>query len=209
MRQTQGKQESVTDFLTCLNTLYDRLSPPWREKEKVGYAHRYMLPRLQTLIPRDAVDNMDALEQWAARAEASCRAAQNYRAPPLPERSFFPDLAYRTPKGANRQGDGQNRDAVAALGVTNANSSGAGAGARRANARGPKENTPAVTAAPAANASGTSSVTTNATQAAKCWNCNSTGHFARDCKAPPRKHCYWCGKAEYTTRTCPTCSGNE
>ncbi|XP_071569963.1 uncharacterized protein [Temnothorax nylanderi] len=122
MRRTQGEQESVTDYLTCLKTLFDRLSPPWREEEKVGYAHRHMLPHLQTQIHRDSVQDMDALELWAARAEASCRAAQNYCAPPPPEYSFFPDLAYRTPKCANRNPGGKQRDTVAALGVFPANS---------------------------------------------------------------------------------------
>ncbi|XP_024893572.1 uncharacterized protein LOC112468573 [Temnothorax curvispinosus] len=122
MRRTQGETEPVADFLTCLSSLYDRLSPPWREEEKVGYAHRHLLPRLQTLIPRDAVTNMKALERWATRAETSCRAAQTYRAPPPPEQSLFPDLAYRVAKGANRRSGGNSRDTVAALGTSTANS---------------------------------------------------------------------------------------
>jgi hypothetical protein len=51
MRRTQGERESVVDYFTCMNALFDRLSPPWSEEMRVGYAHRNMLPRLQIMVP--------------------------------------------------------------------------------------------------------------------------------------------------------------
>lgn len=42
-----------------------------------------------------------------------------------------------------------------------------------------------------------------------CWNCHEEGHIARNCdKDERKKHCYRCGKADVTTKTCPKCSGN-
>lgn len=43
----------------------------------------------------------------------------------------------------------------------------------------------------------------------KCWNCDGVGHLSRNCAASPRLHCYRCGRAEVTLRTCPDCSGKE
>ncbi|XP_036143338.1 uncharacterized protein LOC118645738 [Monomorium pharaonis] len=62
MHRTQGERESVVDYLTCLGSLFDRLTPSWSEAEKIGYAHRHMLPRLQAMVPREAVTDLDALD---------------------------------------------------------------------------------------------------------------------------------------------------
>lgn len=46
----------------------------------------------------------------------------------------------------------------------------------------------------------------------ECWNCNGRGHIAKYCKARRQKHCYRCGKKDFTKYDCPVCtkkSGNE
>lgn len=45
--------------------------------------------------------------------------------------------------------------------------------------------------------------------ARKCWNCDLSGHVSANCKKPRRIHCYRCGEAGVTTRTCTKCSLNE
>ncbi|KAL6419699.1 hypothetical protein ACFW04_011264 [Cataglyphis niger] len=112
-RRTQGEQESVADYLTCLRAMYDRLSPPWSAAEQISYALRNMLPRLQIAMRREEVDDLDALEDLATRIEASHQLAQRYRAPPTPDKSLFPDLAYRSPHCMNRPA--RRQDAIAAL----------------------------------------------------------------------------------------------
>ncbi|KAL6418197.1 hypothetical protein ACFW04_012280 [Cataglyphis niger] len=98
-RQTQGEQESVADYLTAA--------------EQISYAFRNMLPRLQIAMRREEVDDLDALEDLATRIEASHQLAQRYRAPPTPDKSLFPDLAYRSPRYVNRPA--RRPDAIAAL----------------------------------------------------------------------------------------------
>ena len=98
MRRTQGEHESVADFLTCMQGMFDRLSPPWRLEEQLNYARRNMLPRLQIAVHRQDFRDFETLEYLATRIEQSYDAAKHYRAPPSADRSVLPDLAYRPPK---------------------------------------------------------------------------------------------------------------
>lgn len=40
-----------------------------------------------------------------------------------------------------------------------------------------------------------------------CWNCRQAGHRASQCSKQKTLHCYRCGEQNFTTRTCPKCSG--
>lgn len=37
----------------------------------------------------------------------------------------------------------------------------------------------------------------------RCWNCKSTGHFAKACQQPRRVYCYACGEPNVSKATCP------
>lgn len=205
MRRTQGEHEPVADYLTCVNALCDRLSPPWSEAEKVSYAFRNMLPRLKVTIRREEAGDMDDLEDLATRVESSYATTHPHRAPPTPERSLFPDLAYKPPRHSNRS---KHNESLASL-DTSSNSASSSASGTRKKKSAPKGK--AVAAANTSVASTSAEVKPRAPRSstAKCWNCEGTGHFSRDCEAAPRKHCYRCGRADVTLRTCPECSGNE
>ncbi|CAL1671885.1 unnamed protein product [Lasius platythorax] len=207
MRRTQGKNEPVADYLTCLNALFDRVSPPWSEAEKVSVACRNLIPRLQIAVRRDEIEDVEALEYFATRAESSHTAAHRYRAPPTPEKSLFPDLAYRTPRNSSKHG--KYNESVAALNTSDASSTSTVSGSRKKKG-GPKN--------PPSDDSSVATASTSATTSrpkparattAKCWNCDATGHLSRDCEAAPKMHCYRCGRAEVTLRTCPDCSGKD
>ena len=89
-------------YLTCMIALFDRLEPRMTEAEELSYAHRNLLPRLQLVIPRGGAVNLTYLEQLAVSAEKTYRVAKAYKPPPTPERSLLPNLAYRKPRGRNR-----------------------------------------------------------------------------------------------------------
>ena len=38
-QRTQGERESVSDFLTCMRTMFDKLIPLMSEAEEISYAH--------------------------------------------------------------------------------------------------------------------------------------------------------------------------
>lgn len=98
MRRTQGEHEPVTDFITCMQALFDRLSPPWSLHEQLNYVYHNMLPRLQVSVHREDFYDFDSLECLATRVERSYNASRRYQAPPPPERSLFPELAYCLPR---------------------------------------------------------------------------------------------------------------
>lgn len=52
-RRTQNEHEPVAEYLTCLQALFDRMSPPWPLAEQLTCAYRNLLPRLQISINRD------------------------------------------------------------------------------------------------------------------------------------------------------------
>jgi len=120
MRRTQGEHESVADFLTCLRAMFHQLSPPWTESKQVSSAFRNLLPRLQQSIRRNEIEDLDALEDLATRVEASYQLSQRYRAPPTPEKSLFPDLAYHAPRNTRQSTRGQ--ETLAAMSTPNAES---------------------------------------------------------------------------------------
>jgi len=53
-------------------------------------------------VRRDEFRDFASLELLASRIEVSQDAATRYRAPPAPERSLFPELAYRSPRRVAR-----------------------------------------------------------------------------------------------------------
>lgn len=100
IRRTQGEDEPVSDYLTCLRALLDRIDPPYVIREQLDYAHRNMHPSLQRIIPRSQFVTFEQLERIATRAERSEQADRYYRPPPSPERSAFPELAYHRPRSS-------------------------------------------------------------------------------------------------------------
>ncbi|KMQ94799.1 hypothetical protein RF55_5032 [Lasius niger] len=129
MRRTQEENEPVADYLTCMNALFDRVSPPWSEAEKVSVACRNLIPRLQIAVRRDEVEDIEALEYFATHAESNHIAAHRYRAPPTPEKSLFPDLAYRTSRSSQKHG--KYNESVAALNTSDASSTSPVSGSRK------------------------------------------------------------------------------
>ena len=51
--RTQGVRESVSDYLTCMRAMFDKLKPRMSESEEVSYANRNLLPGLHLAIHRN------------------------------------------------------------------------------------------------------------------------------------------------------------
>jgi len=160
-----------------------------------------MLPRLQIAIRRTEFADFQTLEYLATRVERSFLAEKTYRPPLPPEQSIFPDLAYRAPKGKTK-----TPAMVATVAATKKG---------KVKPRKPANVSPNDSATNTATDSTITTKPSTATAAVaatasnlKCWNCEATGHRARECTEPRKIYCYRCGKREFTIQTCPTCAGN-
>lgn len=102
-RRTQGERESVSDFITCMLSLFDRIVPRLSVDEELSFVHRNLLPRFQMIIPRQNLVSISQLEKIAKSVEKSHSLSRVFRPPPTPEKSLLPDLAYREPSRSRNQ----------------------------------------------------------------------------------------------------------
>lgn len=236
-RRTQGEYEPVADFLTCMLSMFDRLSPKLSEYEEINFAHRNLLPRLHLTIPRISIRNFVQFEQIAVAAEKSFRVAKSYQPPPRPEGSLLPDLAYRgtttRPKHRYREplnrmdeepnsDEGDLEELLMINHTTNKESATTSDRSKnKANkkpslskgssdkeeARSPNKEYHHNSSAPTKDMKSKDS--TDRSPSFTCWNCDQTGHRHNDCKEPKNIICYGCGRKNVTKPRCPNCSGNE
>lgn len=236
-RRTQGEQESVADFLTCMLSMFDRLSPRLSEYEEINFAHRNLLPSLHLVIPRNSIRNFSQFEQLAVAAEKSFRVAKSYQPPPKPEGSLLPDLAYRGPTTRLVQ---RRRENINQLDETNSseedeldsllmihNSTNKGtnhSADKQINPRKtidkpsyPEKNTknPKIqSSSPQTHKANPKNEKIEQESIDKspnltCWNCDENGHRHNDCTEAKNVFCYGCGLKNVTKPKCPNCPGKE
>ena len=100
MRRTQGGDEPVLEFLTCIQALSQKALPPLPERELIEHAHRNLLPRIQHVILYYDIAEFDHLEDLATDIEQRQVNIKSFKPPPTPERSYYAELAYRPPRYA-------------------------------------------------------------------------------------------------------------
>lgn len=226
-RRTQGEDEPVADYLTCMRGLFARTRPPWGEYEKIDCAYQNLLPYLQLSINAYEVYTLDELETVAVQRERVKTTVKLFRPPPTPENSIYADLAYRNPRSrkprpqanmadeTDETDDGPTfDDALAAQTITKN---------RHSNKNKARDDSKkdAKVEKQASNNKQTSAPNTQTTPQEKqdetseqpnlvfCWNCRKeAGHFWEQCTAPKTVFCYKCGHQNVTRPKCPICSGN-
>ena len=222
-QRTQGERESVSDFLTCMRTMFDKFIPPMSEAEEISYAHRNLLSRLHLAIKRNEIDDSTHLEYLANAAQKSYRVARSYKPPTSPEHSLLPDLAYKDPKSrkTNRPFNTKterltllekeeelppNEDHKDQAYLARDND------IKKRSRDKPKDNpktkltVPPPTDTPSPSAHSTPNKNYNPNF--KCWNCLELGHGFSVCKETRNRFCYGCGKRDVIKTECPNCSGN-
>ena len=72
-----------------------RLRPHFTVDQQIDIALRNMILRMQLGLERADFDSLEDLEAVAQHRERYLRISKDYKAPPAPENSLLPDLAFR------------------------------------------------------------------------------------------------------------------
>ena len=96
--RTQGKEEPVRDFITCLLSILKKIEPPLPLAHQLDTLHRNLRPDLQRMVRRVDFDDIDTLLELSVEAELTIEAEKSYREPPPPEHCLVPEAAYK-PRG--------------------------------------------------------------------------------------------------------------
>ena len=98
--RTQGPEESVRDYITCLEAMMRRMEPAPSTEFQLATLHRNMKPRLQQLVRRNEFQSIETLLDRAMEAELAVEAEKSFKLPPPPEMCVYADLAYKPRKPA-------------------------------------------------------------------------------------------------------------
>lgn len=102
-KRTQGNDEPIATFLTCMRNLFVQAVPCIDEEEQLNIVHRNKFPRSQVAILRSEFFSMEGLETMASRIERSYRAAADFHPPLRPEKCLLPEFAYHPPGQPSRR----------------------------------------------------------------------------------------------------------
>ena len=101
--RTQRPEESVRDYITCLEAMMWRIEPPPPIEFQLATLHRNMKPRLQQLVWRNEFWNFETLLDLAMEAELAVEAEKSFKLSLPPESCVYADYAYRPRKSATRK----------------------------------------------------------------------------------------------------------
>ena len=200
--RTQHPRERVTDFLTNLRCLMERLEPPLSERDQIREALRNMLPSLTVHLSMALSMNPWAtwldLERLAANVERSMVNAKQYKPPPSADDSMLPSLAYKDsgrsyrpkPVRVNAVQEEETFDEMM-LGLDDYVPDEELAHLRYRNSA---NTTPG--GRPGAD---------KLKPEGRCWRCGEVGHFMESCKNPRRVFCRDCGRYGVRRMNCPDC----
>ena len=96
--RTQGPEESVRDYITCLEAMMRRIEPPPSIEYQLVTLHRNMKPRLQQRVRRNEFRSIETLLDMAMEAELAVEAEKSFKLLPPSESCVYADYAYRPRK---------------------------------------------------------------------------------------------------------------
>lgn len=181
--RTQGEGEKTAVFIAIMENLFSKLSKKPDEASRLRMIRRNLLPFVQNQLALHPINSLTELITACRHVEDVLVRTQRLRPPPTnPNLVTEPELMYRRPRYPNAAVvSNQPEDDLISFAEPNTSA------------------IHALSPTSPGNFSNRSSVV--------CWNCRKTGHVKRNCTQPLSKHCFKCGTANETTRTCPKCSG--
>ena len=82
--RTQGGEEAVRDYITCLIAINRKISPPPSLEQQLDQLHRNLRPQLQAMVRRTEFHTVEGLLELAVDAEQTLENSRTYRPPPQP-----------------------------------------------------------------------------------------------------------------------------
>ena len=108
--RTQGADEAVRDYITCLIAIIRKLSPPPSLEQQLDQLHRNLRPQLQAMVRRTEFSTVEGLLELAVDAEQTLKNAKTFRPPVLPGPALLPEMAYKPLSYLRRAGSSQLDD---------------------------------------------------------------------------------------------------
>ena len=96
--RTQGADEAVRDYITCLIAIIRKISPPPSLEQQLDQLHRNLRPQLQGMVRRTDFKTVEDLLELAVDAEQTLENAKTFRPPPPPGAALLPEMAYKPPQ---------------------------------------------------------------------------------------------------------------
>ena len=175
----QGRSEPVSLFVATMQNLFNRLTTPLHEIQRLKMIRKNILPKYIDALVLQEIKSTSELICLCKKIDEASQIKNEYIA--TKTMNFLEaDLAYVDMAGPSVP---KNKNV-------------------NFNNKTYKTNNTTRLKQKNATASSTNGKVT-------CWNCRNTGHVYSACKQFRTKFCYGCGKQNFTSRTCPTCkSGN-
>ena len=205
-RRTQHQKERISDFLTNLRCMMDRLEPPIPEIKQIEIAVRNMIPQLSIPLSTGHLASWVQLERAAARMERCIINAKQYRAPPSADESMLPSLAYHDSSRSQPRPDRPYRSnpAIKVNAVLPENE---GYLVPETETLGFEEYYSEEELANLrfrANANTSPRLPHDRTRD-RCFKCGDEGHYSKECPNPRRIFCRECGRKGVRRMECPDC----
>lgn len=93
--RTQGADEPVRDYLTCLTAIMSKISPPPSLEQQLDQLHRNLRPQLQAMVRRADFRSVEELLELAVDAEQTIECSRTFQPPPPPTAALLPEMAYK------------------------------------------------------------------------------------------------------------------
>lgn len=195
-RRSQGAEEKVVVYIAVLENLFNKLPTKPSELERIRVIKNNLLPYFQPMLALADIRSLPELIKICRSLEEASHCAEQFRPPPPLNRFLLePELAYRRPtvsRIAPLECPSEHQEISSQTGMT----------------RGPLTHAISYTSTADSPTLMASPTSRSEIAAITCWNCRQTGHRSSECSKTKTRHCFRCGKPNFTVRTCPNCSGN-
>lgn len=198
-RRKQGKGESVSAYISAMELLFQSMSIPMAEQQKVAIIRANLASQYDDAVATKNPQTIAAIEAICKRIESTRRARKENSAETAAAKPFRPrygkvnaaeEINTDSHGTSDSESDRSEANACAAINRADGKQNKITKQARRSDK-------PAGTA---------KDKQTKVNSVETCFNCRAQGHDQRDCTRKWKKHCYVCGWEGVVARECPKCN---